>query len=207
MAGLGFLRRDFEVFAIEDNDTRLAKIDELVTPRLIVLVSDFNLELARRIGTDFCPHYAQHSHRVAKPPGESWAAWSPSRYGYRRHPYLGLYASRIGVHTRVVVNSAVKDRPMIARAVKSRCMELERSFRGTRIQNYVGWDCRTMPQSVAADGAFFDGLGDALAARSGRIDVGFGWRMHDALRIDRAEVLDAFSELAPLYRAIGLRGT
>lgn len=207
MAGLGFLRRDFEVFAIEDLDARLAKIDELVTPRLIVLVSDFNLELARRIGADFYPHYARHSRRVAKPPCESWAAWSPSRYGYRRHPYLALSASRVGVHTRVVVNSAVEERPMIARAVKSRSAELERSFRGTRIQNYVGWDCRTMPQSVAADGAFFDRLSDALAAKSGSIDVGFGWPMHDALRIDRAEILDAFGELAPLYRAISLRGT
>src|SRR5271167_3240425 len=37
MATLGFLRRDFEVFAIEDFSARLAKIDELVTPRLMRL--------------------------------------------------------------------------------------------------------------------------------------------------------------------------
>lgn len=48
MATLGFLRRDFEVFAIKDVDARLAKIDELVTPRLMVLFAQFNLELARR---------------------------------------------------------------------------------------------------------------------------------------------------------------
>jgi uncharacterized protein YktB (UPF0637 family) len=40
MATLGFLRRDFEVFAIKDVDARLAKI-ELVTPRLMVLVAQF----------------------------------------------------------------------------------------------------------------------------------------------------------------------
>ena len=201
MATLGFLRRDFEVFAIDDLDVRLAKIDELVTPRLTVLVSDFNSELARRIGTDFYPHYARHSRRAASSPGESWAAWSPSRYGYRRHPYLALCASRVGVHTRVVVNSAVDERSMIARAIKSRSAELEQSFRGTRIKNYIRWDCQTMPQSIAADRAFFDELGDALTTKSGSIDVGFGWPVHDALEIDRTEILDAFVELAPLYRA------
>ncbi len=35
MATLGFLRRDFEVFAIEGFNARMAKIDELVRPRLI----------------------------------------------------------------------------------------------------------------------------------------------------------------------------
>ena len=44
MATLGFLRRDFEVFAIKDVDARLAKIDELVTPRLMVLTSASSIE-------------------------------------------------------------------------------------------------------------------------------------------------------------------
>lgn len=202
MATLGFLRRDFEVFAIADFDTRLAKIDELVTPRLRVLVTDFNLELERRIGTDFCPHYASHPRRAANPPGESWAAWSAWRYGYRHHPYLALCASRVGVHARVVVNAAMDERRWIARAIESHSAELERSFRGTRIQNYAGWDCRTMPRPVAADREFFDGLADALAKKSGSLDVGFGWPVDDALRVDRAEVLDAFAELGPLYRVI-----
>jgi uncharacterized protein YktB (UPF0637 family) len=42
MATLGFLRRDFEVFAIEDFSARLAKIDELVTPRLMRLALEFS---------------------------------------------------------------------------------------------------------------------------------------------------------------------
>jgi uncharacterized protein YktB (UPF0637 family) len=48
MATLGFLRRDFEVSAIKDVDARLAKIDELVTPMLVVLVAQFNLGI--RVG-------------------------------------------------------------------------------------------------------------------------------------------------------------
>ena len=204
MPTLGFLRRDFEVFAIADLDTRLAKIDELVTPRLMGLAVDFTLELIRRIGTEFHAQYASHSPRAANPPGESWAAWAASRYGYRRHPYLALCASRVGVHARAVVNATLDDRRRIARAIKSHSTELERSFRGTRVQNYAGWDCRIMPRPVAADRAFFDGLTDALAKKSGSLDVGFGWPVDEALLVDRAEVLDAFAELGPLYRVITL---
>ena len=51
MATLGFLRRDFEVFAIKDVDARLAKIDELVTPRLMALVAKFKWSKRWRVVT------------------------------------------------------------------------------------------------------------------------------------------------------------
>ena len=59
-----------------------------------------------------------------------------------------------------------------------------------------------MPKSTTAGAEFFDGLADALAKKSGAIDVGFGWPVRDALTVDRDEVLDAFRELEPLYRVI-----
>jgi hypothetical protein len=59
-----------------------------------------------------------------------------------------------------------------------------------------------LPRSSTAGADFFDGLADALAKKSGGIDVGFGWLVRDALTIDRAEVLDAFRELQPLYCVI-----
>ena len=59
-----------------------------------------------------------------------------------------------------------------------------------------------MPDSSAAGADFFDGLGDALAKKTGGLDVGFGWPVRDALTVDRAEVLDAFRELEPLYRVL-----
>ncbi len=93
MATLGFLRRDFEVFAIEDFSIRLAKIDELVTPRLKQLAPEFNRELSRTLHLDFFPHIARHMRRAANPPTETWAAFGPSRAGYKRHGYLALCVS------------------------------------------------------------------------------------------------------------------
>jgi hypothetical protein len=63
-----------------------------------------------------------------------------------------------------------------------------------------------LPHSNAANADFFDSLGDALAKKAGGIDLGFGWPVRDALTLDRAEVLDAFRELEPLYRALRSAG-
>jgi len=202
MATLGFLRRDFDVFKIDDFSTRLAKIDELVTPRLTQLALDFKGELSQSLKLDFFPHFARHVRRESNPPAETWAAFGPSPVGYKRYGYLALCVSGVGIHARAVVQSGADHRPEITQAIKSKSVDLERSFRGTKIQQYQDWEGRELPKSTAATTGFFDGLGDALAKKSGGIDVGFGWPVRDALTVDRAEVLDAFRELGPLYRLI-----
>ncbi len=100
------------------------------------------------------------------------------------------------------MKSDADNRPEMGRAVKSKSGELEKSFRGTKIQQYQNWDCRELPRSTTAGAGFFDELGDVLAKKNGGIDVGFGWPVRDALTVDRAEVLDAFRELAPLYSVL-----
>jgi uncharacterized protein YktB (UPF0637 family) len=201
MATLGFLRRDFEVFAIEDFSARLAKIDELVTPRLMRLALEFCGELSRN-HLDFFPHIARPIRRAANPPGETWVAFGPSNAGYKRHAYLALCVSGVGIHARVIVQADADKRSEMAGVIKSKSADLQKSFRGTKIQQYRNWDCRELPRSSTAGADFFDGLADALAKKSGGIDVGFGWLVRDALTIDRAEVLDAFRELQPLYRVV-----
>ena len=200
MATLGFLRRDFDVFKIDDFSARLSKIDELVTPRLMQLAPDFNRALSRSLQVVFYPHHARHMRRGANPPAETWAAFGPSPVGYTRFGYLALCISGVGIHARAVVQSGADHRPEMGRAIKSESADLEKSFRGTKIQQYQNWEGRQLPASIVASAGFFDGLGDALAKKSGGVDVGFGWPVRDALTVDRAEVIDAFRELGPLYR-------
>jgi uncharacterized protein YktB (UPF0637 family) len=202
MATLGFLRRDFEVFAIEGFSARLAKIDELINPRLTKLASEMAPELSRTLRIEFFPHLAKHMRRIQNPPAETWAAFGPSRAGYKRYPYLALCISAVGIHARTVVKPDADNRAEMARSIKSKSTELEKSFRGTKIQQYQNWDCHELPRSITAGACFFDGLAGALAKKSGGFDVGFGWPLRDALTVDRAELLDAFRELAPLYRVL-----
>ena len=200
MATLGFLRRDFEVFAIDGFSARMAKIGELVTPRLVRLGTEMAPELSRKLRLDFFPHIAKHMRRTANPPDETWVAFGPSRAGYKRYGYLALCVSRAGIHARAVVKPDADNRAEIGGLIKSKAKDLEKSFRGTKIQQYEDWDCRELPRARAAGADFFEGLGDALQKKSGSIDVGFGWPVHEALKVDRAEVLDALRELEPLYR-------
>jgi len=202
MATLGFIRRDFDVFAIEGFSARMAKLDELINPRLIRLANELAPELSRIFHMQFFPHVAKHMRRSANPCDETFAAFGPSRAGYKRYGYLALCVSGVGIHARAVVQSGADHRPEITQAIKSKSVDLERSFRGTKIQQYQDWEGRELPKSIAANAGFFDGLGDALAKKSSGIDVGFGWPVRDALTVDRAEVLDAFRELGPLYRLI-----
>jgi uncharacterized protein YktB (UPF0637 family) len=202
MATLGFIRRDFDVFAIEGFSARMAKLDELINPRLIRLANDLTPELSRTFHMQFFPHVAKHMRRSANPPDETFAAFGPSRAGYKRYGYLALCVSCVGIHARAAVKSDADNRLEIARAIKSKSADLQKSFRGARIQQYQNWNCREMPRSITAGAEFFDGLADALAKKSGAIDVGFGWPVRDALSVDRDEVLDAFRELEPLYRVI-----
>ena len=202
MATLGFLRRDFEVFAIEGFSARMTKIYEHIRPRLVRLGIELAPELSRKLHVEFFPHVAKHMRRTVNPPDETWVAFGPSARGYKRYAYLALCISGAGIHARAVVKSDAEKRPEMARLIKSKSAELEESFRGAKIQQYKNWDCRILPDSSAAGPDFFDGLGDALAKKTGGIDVGFGWPVRDALKVDRAEVLDAYRELEPLYRVI-----
>lgn len=202
MATLGFSRGDFDVFAIEGFNARMAKIYERIRPRLVRLGIELAPELSRKLHIEFYPHVAKHMRRTVNPPDETWAAFGPSRAGYKRYGYLALCISGAGVHVRAVVKSEADKRPEMARLIKSKSADLENSFRRTRIQQYQNWDCRKLPDSSAAGRDFFGGLGDALAKKTGGIDIGFGWPVRDALRVDRAEVLDAFGELEPLYRLL-----
>lgn len=202
MARLGFSRDDFEVFSIAGFSPRMQKIYELIRPRLVRLGNELAPELSRKLHLEFFPHVAKHMRRTVNPPNETWAAWGPSAKGYKRYGYLALCISGAGIHARAVVKTEADNRAAMAQLLKGKSKELEKSFRGTKLQRYEKWDFTKLPQPIPADAELFTALAGALEKKTGVIDVGFGWSARDALRLDRAEVLDAFRELEPLYRVL-----
>jgi uncharacterized protein YktB (UPF0637 family) len=202
MASLRFSRADFEVFSIEGFSARMEKIHELIRPRLIRLGSELAPELSRKFELEFFPHVAKHMRATVSPPAETWTAWGPSPNGYKRYGYLALCVSGAGIHARAVVKAEANRRVEIGQMLKSKASALEKSFRGTRIQRYEKWDGINWPKRLTADAELFTALGAALEKKTGTLDVGFGWGLRDATRLDRNEVLDAFGELEPLYRLL-----
>jgi uncharacterized protein YktB (UPF0637 family) len=202
MATLGFTPVDFKVFSVEGFNERMQQIYAHVRPKLLRLGDELAPAIARRLHMEFFPHVAKHARRTINPPPETWVAFGPSPKGYKRFGYLALCISEAGIHARAVVKSEADLRPEMGRLLKSRGAQLAKAFDGTGIARYDKWDFRQMPEEVAAEADFFSALALSLEKKSGGIDVGFGWKVKEALRLDREEVIDAFRELEPLYRVL-----
>jgi uncharacterized protein YktB (UPF0637 family) len=200
VATLGFRQADFEVFEVEGFSARMEKLYAMVRPKLIRLGDELAHELARKLHLEFFPHVARHIRRTVNPPPETWVAFGPSQRGYKRYGYLALCISRAGLHARAVVKSEADSRLAIARQLKTASRKLVKDFEGTQIARYETWDFARLPTPTRADGELFDAMAATLSKKTGWIDLGFGWNVRDSLRLDRAEVIEAFHELEPLYR-------
>lgn len=202
MATLGFKPYDFEIFSVDGFSKRMGLLYEHVRPRLVRLGEELAPELSRKLHMEFFPHVAKHARRTVNPPPETWAAFGPSPKGYKRYGYLALCISGAGIHARAVVKPEADHRPEMGRLIRSRSGELTKAFRGTKIGRYSNWDFEHLPQPAAADAEFFDSIAAALDKKSGGLDIGFGWSVREALRLERAELLDAFREMEPFYRIL-----
>jgi len=202
VATVGFTRTDFDVFRVEGFNERMQQIYAHVRPKLLRLGDELAPELARKLHMEFFPHVAKHARRTVNPPPETWAAFGPSPKGYKRYGYLALCISGAGLHARAVVKSEADKRPEMAQGLKSRAAQLVKDFKGTKIARYGNWDFSSLPTEQPVEAEWFTTLAEGLNKKTGGIDVGFGWNVGDSLRLDRAELIDAFRELEPLYRII-----
>jgi len=202
MATLGFTPVDFEVFKVDDFSERMQQIYAHVRPKLLRLGDELAPELGRRLHREFFPHVAKHARRTVNPPPETWAAFGPSPRGYKRYGYLALCISGVGLHARVVVKSEADNRPGMAGNLKSHTAQLIKDFKGSSLARYDKWDFARLPKGQRVDSELLDTLAASVAKKTGGLDLGFGWNLKESLRLDRAELLDAFRELAPLYRIL-----
>ncbi|HLW70331.1 MAG TPA: DUF1054 family protein [Candidatus Binataceae bacterium] len=202
MATLGFTAGDFAVFKVEGFNQRMQQIYAHVRPKLIKLGDELAPELARKTHMEFFPHVAKHARRTVNPPPETWAAFGPSPRGYKRYGYLALCISGAGLHARAVVKSEADNRSAMASNLKARAAQLVKEFKGTKISRYDKWDFTQLPEGEAATPEFFTTLAEGLAKKTGGLDLGFGWNVRESIRLDRAELLEAFRELEPLYRLL-----
>jgi len=202
MPRLGFSRDDFRIFEIEGFSVRMQQIAEHLQPRLTRLGNELAPELARKLHMEFFPHVAKHLRRSVNPPHETWAAWGPSPRGYKRYAYLALCVSSAGLHARVIVKSEADARPEMARRLRAKSSEFERGFRGTRVADYQTWDFVRQPRPEPVNVEMLEAVADSLDKKTGGIDLGFGWPIGESLRLDHAELLDAYAELEPLYRVL-----
>jgi uncharacterized protein YktB (UPF0637 family) len=199
MTTIGFTRDDFEVFGIPTFAERMQAIKNRVRPQLIALGETLQPALDDLTKHEVFPHVAKHARRTVNPPPETWVAFGPSARGYKKYGYFGLVISRGGLHTRIVVKDEAEHRSRMANMLMDRAEALARLFRTQQVARYDRWDFTGIPAMVKPTADFWKGVAEALARKTGGLDVGYGWPVARAVKLTEQDVLEAFEALAPLY--------
>jgi len=199
MANMGFSREDFEVFGIPTFPERMQRIKERVRPKLTALGESLQPALKKLTKSDVFPHVAQHARRSVNPPPETWVAFGPSARGYKKYGHFGLVLSRGGLHTRIVVKDEAPDRPQMAKVLSDRADVLAKVFVEHTVARYDRWNYVGIPELTIPTADFWQEVAEALAKKTGGLDVGLGWSANRALKLTDKQILQAFASLLPLY--------
>ena len=199
MANMGFSREHFEVFNIPTFPERMQGIKERVRPKLTALGESLQPALQKLTKSDVFPHVAKHARRTVNPPPETWVAFGPSARGYKKYGYFGLALSRGGLHTRIVVKDEASGRPQMAKLFIERADILTKLFAEHTVARYDRWNYAGIPELTTPTADFWQDVAEALAKKTGGLDVGLGWPVHRALKLTDKQLLGAFAALLPLY--------
>jgi uncharacterized protein YktB (UPF0637 family) len=199
MANIGFSHEDFEVFGIPTFPERMQGIKERLWPKLTALGGSLQPALRTLAQSEVFPHVAKHARRTVNPPPETWVAFGPSARGYKKYGYFGLALSRGGLHTRIVVKDEAVDRQQMAKVLIDRADVLAKVFAEHTVARYDRWNYAGMPELTRPTADFWQEVAEALAKKTGGLDVGLGWPVNRALKLTDKQVVEAFALLLPLY--------
>jgi uncharacterized protein YktB (UPF0637 family) len=199
MANIGFTREDFEVFGIPTFPERMQGIKEHVQPKLTALGGSLQPALKKLAKSEVFPHVAKHARRTVNPPPETWVAFGPSARGYKKYGHFGLALSRGGLHTRIVVKDEAPDRRQMAKVLIDRADVLAKVFAEHTVARYDRWNYTGIPELTIPTADFWQEVAEALAKKTGGLDVGLGWPVTRAVKLTEKQVLEAFASLLPLY--------
>jgi len=199
VAAINFTRDDFEVFGIPTFPERMQALKARIRPKLMSLAEQLQPTLNDMANSTLIPHVAKHARRTVNPPPETWVAFGPSPRGYKRFGHFGLVVSRGGLHARVVVTDEAENRPQMAKVLMDRAEALAKLLCGHKVARYDRWDYMGIPELVEPTVDFWQGVTEALAKKTGGLDIGVGWPVDRAMQLTNEELRAAFKALLPLY--------
>ncbi|UTR11019.1 DUF1054 domain-containing protein [Evansella sp. LMS18] len=97
MSFTGFTKQDFDTFAIEGLEERMAAIQERIQPKFQAISDEISKDLASYTGYDIYLHIARHARRKVNPPADTWSAYCHDKRGYKKHPHfqIGLFDDHV----------------------------------------------------------------------------------------------------------------
>lgn len=97
MSFTGFTKQDFDTFAIEGLEERMAAIQERIQPKFQAISDEISKDLSSYTGYDMYLHIARHARRKVNPPADTWSAYCHDKRGYKKHPHfqIGLFDDHV----------------------------------------------------------------------------------------------------------------
>jgi uncharacterized protein YktB (UPF0637 family) len=212
MAGLGIGPEDFDIFGIEDPEKRAQALEDLLSPKLLMLGRGVVAGLSRVVGRELHPHLSRVVRRKSIGPGEVFVAFCESPKGFRGLPVLAIAVTLDQLHARVAVRGECGRCAAMKLALEREAQSLSRKgkpFR--RLRCYSSWDHRELPEIAPAHSqAFWLEMAAELAPAPRRkpplFDVGIAWPRDEACSLAVGDVLGVFRDLAPLYKLLAHAG-
>ncbi|WP_054028015.1 DUF1054 domain-containing protein [Bacillus sp. FJAT-28004] len=89
----GFTQADFDVFALQGLEERMAAIQNQIQPKFRAIGEQLSVDAAVHAGNEMYLHVARHARRKVNPPKDTWLAICSNKRGYKAHPHfqLGLF--------------------------------------------------------------------------------------------------------------------
>jgi len=133
----GFAAADFDVFAIDDFEGRMAGIRASIRPKLAALGADLAADVEEAAGAPLFPHVAQHMRRRVNPPAETWVAFARDKLGYKRWTHYRVAVSGAGVRVTVFVEDDADDKAQFGANLEAAAEPLLKKLRNAPVQWYT----------------------------------------------------------------------
>jgi len=208
MAGLGLGPGDFELFEIDDPDSRAAALDGTLQPKLQI-IGDLCLPgLARVAGRSLVLHEARAARRRGQAQEEVMVAFCDTLKGWRGVPYLAVALTRRHLHARVGVKGESPRRTAMHEALSREAGNLARKGKPFRkLRQFDGWNFEELPELAPAHStAFWEELAEAVAPGGAGLDVGVAFKAEEARSLALGDLLGVFRDLSPLYKVLSNAG-
>lgn len=93
----GFQQTDFDTFAIDGLELRMAAIRERIQPKFKAIGEALCDDVSLLAGNEMFVHIAKHARRKINPPKDTWMAFCHNKRGYKQHPHfqVGLFDDHV----------------------------------------------------------------------------------------------------------------
>ncbi len=200
---VGFSAKDFDLFAVEGLEPRMAELKEHLRPKLTVIGEQMAPVLSVALGREMYPHVAKHARRKTNPPNDSWVAFSEDPRGYKKWPtfMVGLWYTHLFVQFGVIYESPIKGR------FGDAMLHFYDQIRAILPMSYEVFPDHTKPDGIPLSNVSSEQFADLIdnLTKKRQADLLFGLRIsrEEVLSMSSSDsmnrILDAGGKLAKLY--------